>query len=425
MDDMCGGPGGFRCGPGAVCMPPAWRCDGRVDCPFGTDERDCENLACPPDEFRCSDGTCITDNLLCDGQRECAAGDDEEARVCAGRPACLSGRLPCGDGRCVPDDLLCDGEFRCAGMSTQILVLISSLLSPAEPGADECEFGACSQLCLARKRRADGGARLCKCAPGYRMRAGRPGQEDRHACEPLGQEPRVLMGGSDGVRVWEMSKSSRDARGVWPAGARVTSVTGALWGGTWWTWAVRGGAVYRANVTGALAGSGDAIVDSDPLLRLEDDRALAVCVEGGRDRLYISSAGPRGGALHVSTLEGRRRVVLWQRAGSWPSSVALHGPERLVFWSDAGARPAIMVSGTDGSSPRELLTRHLRRPTAVTVDGPARRLYFADVRLHTLETVRLDGGDRRLLADFGRRDSPHWGTYLPSSDCYYTSSCCV
>ncbi|NXW45302.1 RSVR protein, partial [Nyctiprogne leucopyga] len=34
-------PGQFRCGPGAVCFPREWRCDGHPDCEDEGDERGC------------------------------------------------------------------------------------------------------------------------------------------------------------------------------------------------------------------------------------------------------------------------------------------------------------------------------------------------------------------------------------------------
>lgn len=39
-------------------------------------------------------------------------------------------------------------------------------------------------------------------------------------------------------------------------------------------------------------------------------------------------------------------------------------------------------------------------PMGIAIDYPARRLYWTDIKSHTLETVTLDGGDRRVVKRF-------------------------
>lgn len=131
----------FQC-PGAQCVPAEKVCDGLRDCPSGTDEAVCPvggkmsicsvwsctwglvehvsnkitiwvvcvrknisvefvrvmncvsdgssssfsfcgcTVTCGPDQFACRDGTCVAITTLCDGARDCPAGEDEKPANC-------------------------------------------------------------------------------------------------------------------------------------------------------------------------------------------------------------------------------------------------------------------------------------------------------------------------------------------------------
>lgn len=67
-----------------------------------------------------------------------------------------------------------------------------------------------------------------------------------------------------------------------------------------------------------------------------------------------------------------------------------------MIWTDWGKLPVIMISGMDGSNPRILVTENIIWPNGIAVDHVTDRLYWADAKLRKIETMKIDGTDRRV-----------------------------
>lgn len=73
---------------------------------------------------------------------------------------------------------------------------------------------------------------------------------------------------------------------------------------------------------------------------------------------------------------------------------------RIMYWCDWGYKPRIGMVGMDGRDSSSLVTENLGWPISITIDYPNNRLYWVDVKLGLIESIRLDGTDRRVSFDF-------------------------
>ncbi|XP_041354829.1 low-density lipoprotein receptor 2-like [Gigantopelta aegis] len=119
----------FTCKDGNSCIPQEWVCNGWRECPDNSDEENCKDdhyggipgrASCTL--FKCRNGACLPLDFVCDGKTDCPGGDDE-AFCSGGAPlanqsaldSSSCNTLQCPDGKCIPRRWVCDGLVGCAG----------------------------------------------------------------------------------------------------------------------------------------------------------------------------------------------------------------------------------------------------------------------------------------------------------------------
>lgn len=125
----------FKCPNANRCIPLSWKCDGKAQCPEGTDEYNCHHRSCADSEFHCTEqDTCIYASWRCDGVSDCMGNEDEKLcgkfsiiKTEGGKYAdgvffaeCAVDQFKCSTGGgCIPSELRCDGVENCPDLSDE------------------------------------------------------------------------------------------------------------------------------------------------------------------------------------------------------------------------------------------------------------------------------------------------------------------
>lgn len=75
---------------------------------------------------------------------------------------------------------------------------------------------------------------------------------------------------------------------------------------------------------------------------------------------------------------------------------------RLMYWTDWGKEPKIEAAWMDGQQRNVLVHEDLGWPTGLSIDYLNNdRIYWSDFKEKTIETMKYDGTDRRIVASAG------------------------
>ncbi|XP_076336046.1 uncharacterized protein LOC143239104 [Tachypleus tridentatus] len=106
----------FQCRSGA-CISWYFVCDGQKNCADGSDEDECTPHNCPKESFQCKDGKCISRRAVCNGKWECPDGSDEAQ--CYRGVSCDKNSFQCSSGQCLPQHSFCNAVTDCLDKSDE------------------------------------------------------------------------------------------------------------------------------------------------------------------------------------------------------------------------------------------------------------------------------------------------------------------
>ena len=76
---------------------------------------------------------------------------------------------------------------------------------------------------------------------------------------------------------------------------------------------------------------------------------------------------------------------------SKPESIAVFPKYYFLFWIDLGDEPKIERSLLDGSDRIQVVRESIIWPTGLAIDNVNERIYWLDVKLHSINYCDLDG----------------------------------
>lgn len=452
---LCRAPQWFRCKSDGSCISSSYVCNGQEDCIGGEDEEaDCANHKvhhisppCSADEFRCKDTMCIPNLFVCDGTSHCMDDSDEldgcneiekkcKGFLCKNRK-CLrntdgvcDGNDDCGDNSdeencpldchasnnkflckdlsfCLDFDNVCNGKkdcpdgsdegLKCSVNKTQICLELNCAqychITPT--GAEcsctkgfthntstnecvdinECEiYGICSQGCSNTI-----GSYRCSCFDKFAL------LDDNKTCRVIGTEPLMLYALGDKIKgIYLQSKTKTNIADD------LNQAVGVSYDGKH---------IYWTDIQDQM----ESIVRSE-----EDGSNLEMIVASGLGQpedlfldwltgnIYFTDAIKQHIAV-CSNLGFYCRSLIKDNVKN-PRGIALHPQLGVLYYSDWNKNsPKIVISGMDGKGVKDFITENIHFPTGLTLDWPNERLYWVDVKYRTIESVHMNGNDRKIV----------------------------
>lgn len=101
--------------------------------------------------------------------------------------------------------------------------------------------------------------------------------------------------------------------------------------------------------------------------------------------------------IGVCSYDGLHCTIVLNKYVNKPRGIALNPQTSEMFWTDWGNQPEIARASMDGTHDLSFVNTNIRWPNGLTIDYPNNRLYWIDAKLNTIESIYLDGTDRRIV----------------------------
>lgn len=130
------------------------------------------------------------------------------------------------------------------------------------------------------------------------------------------------------------------------------------------------------------------------LSNLQDPRGISL--DWIAKRIYVTD----GNRILASTLNGSLVYTLITGKLNQPRDIVVVSSKGVMFWCDWGPAPRIETADMDGYKRKTLVSERILWPTGLAVDYATNRLYWADPKAMTIETVLFDGTKRHIVKHF-------------------------
>ncbi|KAK9880927.1 hypothetical protein WA026_013260 [Henosepilachna vigintioctopunctata] len=422
----------FQCN-NNLCIGQSDLCDGTNDCGDNSDESPsiCSNFSCDVlRRFQCNNRKCIPRYQLCDGIDNCGDGSDENnITLCATetKPCNILSSYKCANKKCIDRGQLCDFADDCGDSSDELGCHHNSVCVDSTRGGcehqctnitgggyictcfsgfiiskdnrkkcldvDECATGIhkCSQICTNII-----GSYECSCEAGFTL-------SDRSSGVCRATEGEVSLVFTNGPEIRSLALRERDEASVISDEKRIEAVDYdpkshiIYWADSYYKVIKRS---YMIN-----ASNGEVKVGYAQDLNMKGNaKPTALAVDWIGDNLYWteidrtgSSTKPKGKVM-VAKTDGRYRRAVVSVGLENPTSIVVNPQLGRMYWTDAGSAPKLEVSWMDGSKRRPVITEAIRQPAGLAIDYSQNHMvYWVDTKLNTIENMKYDGTDRKIV----------------------------
>lgn len=224
------------------------------------------------------------------------------------------------------------------------------------------------------------GSYQCVCVRKFKL------ADDNHSCEVVRshEEPMMLFTTRDAIHKIDLISESMDV----VVQSDVSQMVGVGYDGKM---------IYYSDMSKHVEkimrvrpdGKKKELVLSAGLLLPED-----IAIDYYTGNLYFTDFGHMH--IGVCSNDGFYCMVLISQELQQPRGIVLFPQRGQLYWSDWGKKPYIGLANMDGTASRQLV-ENIGYPSGLTLDWPNERLYWIDEKRKTIESIRLDGTDRRQV----------------------------